>query len=262
MKKKIWHLLRTSRMMRPLRNGSRVFSSWSRAIASQAHRLQYFLEWTGSDDPEYFDHFIDAYYLWPSTKSALPWERGVFSAYAIQSNFNGIERPRVLELCCGDGFMTNYFYSLHAEEIIAVDFDPIAIGIAQKRNLSKNVDFKVCDIRNSLPIGQFNNVVWDAAIEHFTESEIDSIMRNIRESLTNDGILSGYTVLENESGAKHLHQHEYEFKSKDDLARFFSPYFTNVQILETQYPSRSNLYFYATNGELPLLGSGQLTIKN
>jgi cyclopropane fatty-acyl-phospholipid synthase-like methyltransferase len=158
--------------------------------------------------------------------------------------------------------MTKYFYSLHAADITAVDFDSNAIEIAKKRNMAHNIDFKVCDIRNSLPIGKFNNIVWDAAIEHFTESEIDSIMCNIRESLTTAGVLSGYTVLEKESGEKHLHQHEYEFKSKDDLARFFSPHFTSVQILETQYPSRTNLYFFASNGVLPFLGASQLTIKN
>lgn len=262
MKKRIWHLLRTSRLISPLRISVRTIASWSRILASYTHRVQYFVEWTGFEDPEYFDHYIDAYYLWPSTRSSLPWERGVFSAYAIQSNINGPEKPRVLELCCGDGFMTKYFYSLHAADITAVDFDSNAIEIAKKRNMAHNIDFKVCDIRNSLPIGKFNNIVWDAAIEHFTESEIDSIMCNIRESLTTAGVLSGYTVLEKESGEKHLHQHEYEFKSKDDLARFFSPHFTSVQILETQYPSRTNLYFFASNGVLPFLGASQLTIKN
>ena len=59
--------------------------------------------------------------------------------------------------------------------------------------------------------------MWDAAIEHFTEAEIDKIMREIVGRLGPDGILSGYTLLEAADGKKSNALHEYEFKSKHDL---------------------------------------------
>ena len=74
------------------------------------------------------------------------------------------------------------------------------------------------------------------------------------------GILSGYTIVESEHGDKHLHQHEYEFHDKQDLARFLTPYFKNVQVISTVYPMRTNLYFYASDGELPFESNSVLTL--
>ena len=63
--------------------------------------------------------------------------------------------------------------------------------------------------------------MWDAAIEHFTEEEIARILGGIREQLTPEGILSGYTLVELESVEKHLRQHEEEFHGIDDLKLFY-----------------------------------------
>jgi hypothetical protein len=76
-------------------------------------------------------------------------------------------------------------------------------------------------------------------------------MSRLKTVLEKNGMLSGHTIVEADHGGKHLHQHEYEFKNKDDLARFLKPYFKNVHIFTTKYPTRTNLYFYATDGELP-----------
>jgi len=102
-----------------------------------------------------------------------------------------------------------------------------------------------------MPDGMYPNVVWDAAIEHFTPSEIKDIVRNIKTRLEKGGILSEYTIVEREDGSKHLHQHEYEFKSKEDLLGLLSPHFKNVIVFETTYPDRHNLYFWASDGVLP-----------
>jgi hypothetical protein len=59
------------------------------------------------------------------------------------------------------------------------------------------------------------------------------------------GILGGYTIVERPNG-KSLSHHEYEFKSKEDLARFFTPHFKHVTVFETIYPERHNLYFWAS----------------
>jgi len=109
----------------------------------------------------------------------------------------------------------------------------------------------LADIRTEMPEGKFENIVWDAAIEHFTPQEIAKILYSIKSRLTDDGILSGYTIVEKADGTKSLSHHEYEFKSKEDLLRFFSPHFRNVTVFETEYPGRHNLYFWASDGVLP-----------
>ena len=127
----------------------------------------------------------------------------------------------------------------------------MAIKTANSFHKADNINFILGDIRVDMPEGPFDNIVWDAAIEHFTEIEISSIMNRIKRILKHDGILSGYTIKEPEHEGKHLHQHEYEFHSADDLARFFTPYFKNVQILTTIFPQRTNFYFFASDQILP-----------
>ena len=102
-----------------------------------------------------------------------------------------------------------------------------------------------------MPEGKYENIAWDAAIEHFTPEEISSIMTNIKERLTNDGIFSGYTIVEKDDGTKHIHQHEYEFKDMEDLKSFLTPHFKNVKVFETIYPDRHNLYFWASDEVIP-----------
>jgi len=225
-----------------------------RKFASFTHKMQFYAEWE-VDNPEYFDHNIDLYSSWRRTRESFPLERGVFSSYAMTTD------GRVLELCCGDGFNSYYFYSLRAASVTAIDFDAEAIRWAKRNYKAQNLTFQIGDIRQNIPDGQFDNIVWDAAVEHFTEDEIMEIIDRIKVVLSPNGVLSGYTIIEPEGGGKHLHQHEYEFRSKEDLARFFTTHFKNVHIFETHYPSRKNLYFYCSNSQLPFERDSNLIIR-
>ena len=68
-------------------------------------------------------------------------------------------------------------------------------------------------------------------------------------------------MIEREVGKKSLHQHDYEFRSREGLARFLMPYFKNVQVFSTTYPTRTDLYFYATDGTIPSDRDLCLTIR-
>ncbi|MGK5091294.1 class I SAM-dependent methyltransferase [Deltaproteobacteria bacterium TL4] len=216
-----------------------------RKLVRKTHAWQMLVEWGSPHPPEWFDHYLDLYYQWGASQIPIWVERGVWSLFSIRAD------AEVMELCCGDGFNTYHFYSVRAKNLLAVDMDPQAIAHAKRYHASPNISFKLQDIRTLLPEKRFDNIIWDAAIEHFTENEIQTIMGNIRHSLTPDGILSGYTIIEKSEGVKQHSLHEYEFKSKNDLARFLTPYFANVKVFESEYTSRHNLYFYASNGVLP-----------
>jgi ubiquinone/menaquinone biosynthesis C-methylase UbiE len=210
-----------------------------------AHKRLFLAEWGIPKNPEFFDHHIDLYYQW--TKTRAPWwlERGIFGSLALKKG------GELLELACGDGFNAKNFYSYTAKSIIACDFDKNAIKTAKRKNSANNITFLLRDIRNEMPDGMFDNVVWDAAIEHFTPDEIHLIMKNIKDRLTDKkGVLSGYTIVERAEG-KSIEQHEYEFKDMADLKRFLTPYFKNVIVFETIYPERHNLYFWASDGIIP-----------
>jgi len=216
------------------------FNKFLRKLAYKSHSLQRNLEWNDSP-PEWFDHFIDLYYQWPKGKNVYWLERGVFNLLTIKQN------GALLEICCGDGFNAKYFYSVKAGSILAVDFDPSAIDHAKTNNSSEKIKYELRDIRNGLPEGKFDNIIWDAAIEHFTPDEIHRVIKDAKIHLNSGGVLSGYTLKEKQGVEKQLPHHEYEFKSKADLENFFKPYFSNIKILETVYPDRHNFYFFASD---------------
>jgi SAM-dependent methyltransferase len=214
-----------------------------RKISAFTHWMQFVIQWGVQPNPEWFDHFLDQHCQWTRTRVPFSWERGLFSLLAITPG------AKMLELCCGDGFNSHHFYSIRAQSIISVDFDPAAVAHARRFFGGGNVDYRLADIRTGMPQGKFDNIVWDAAIEHFTEAEIAKLMEDIKNRLEPGGILSGYTIVEREVTSHH--EHEYEFKSKEDLMRFLSPHFSSVKVFETIYPTRHNLYFFAGNGQLP-----------
>lgn len=216
----------------------------ARRWASSSHRRLKEVQWGIDPTPEHFDHHIDLFYQFLDTRNPLWVERGVFGSLALMGG-------RVLELACGDGFNARNFYSLKSSHVLAVDFDKKAIRTAVRKNSAPNVKFLLADIRTAMPAGRFDNVVWDAAIEHFTPEETDKILQNIKVRLGPSGILSGYTIVERSDGKKSLSHHEYEFKSKEDLLRFLTPHFQNITVFETIYPSRHNLYFWASDGGIP-----------
>ena len=190
---------------------------------SSAHRRLMSVQWDIPPTSEHFDHHIDLFYKWLYTKNPLWLERGVFGSLALQGGGN------VLDLACGDGFNARNFYSLRSKHVVACDFDPKAIKTAKRKNIAPNIDYILADIRSNMPNGKFENVTWDAAIEHFTLSEIEQIMRNIKSRLTSNGIFSGYTIVGKPEGKSFSH-HEYEFQNKEDLLRFLMPYFKTVTV--------------------------------
>lgn len=228
----------------------KVQGNIAKKFVAHAYKKLFYSEWC-IDNPEQFNHDIDLYYLWPTYNIPHWLERGVYNLIAIKQYKN----PILIELCCGEGFNTTRFYSKSCKKILACDFDRVAIKEAKKNYSAPNVVFKVADIRKEIPakVDGFapTNIIWDAAIEHFTVDEIDKIMGRLQKILCpKKGILSGQTIVECKKG-KSLAQHEYEFADKEDLKRFFTPYFKNVIVWETIYEDRHNLYFMASDGKLP-----------
>ena len=75
-----------------------------RKLSAFTHRQQLQVEWEIGPLPEWFDHNLDLYYQWRAQRNPLWLERGCFSSLALAGN------PRLLELCCGDGFNSFHFY--------------------------------------------------------------------------------------------------------------------------------------------------------
>ena len=222
-----------------------VITSQTRKIAFYFHRKQFEFEWGGTEQPRWFNHYTDLYYKFRETRNPLWLERGVFSSLAIPLN------SKVLELCCGDGFNTFHFYSIRASAITAVDFDRSALDFAKKYNNNSKINYQFCDIIEGLPNDKFNNIVWDASIEQFSEKQILLILNNIKEIMLENAVLSGYTAQGVKGESSNLSHNRREFESKTDLEIFLKLVFKNVCVFETFYSDRTNLYFYASEGPVP-----------
>ncbi len=215
--------------------------------ASAAHRRLLMAQWGLPPAPEHFDHRIDLFHQWLKTRNPLWLERGVFSLLALKGG-------DVLELSCGDGFNTRNFYSLRSSRVVGCDIDPAAIATARRKNAAANVDYVVADLRQGLPPGAFENVIWDFAFplrRYFSAAEIGAIVARIRQALASDGVFSGYTMAETDAPAEGADADAIALRGPEDLRRFLAARFRNVAVFETTSPDRRNLYFWASDGALP-----------
>ena len=225
----------------------------SRVAANRAHLLVFYLQWGLPPVPEWQDQFTTQYTLWEMLGQPFLAERGAMSLLAIPQD------AVVLELCCGDGYYTHFFHAGRAKSVTAIDFDPTAIAYAKQYHRAANVAYLVRDIRKELPQGEYDAIIWNGAIEHFTPEEIQALLLELRTRLKPGGILAGYTIAA-VGDTKQLSHHEYEFRSKEDLLRFFTPHFAHAAVYESVWANkpgivaatrRHNLYFFASDGSLP-----------
>lgn len=212
-----------------------------RQLLAFTHRIQFALQWGARPVPAWFDHYLDIHYLWRKTRTPTSVERGILGLLAIQPG------ARVLELCCGDGFNTFHFYSIRASKVVAVDLDHDAIAAAKRNFWAYNIEFLAGDIRHELPAERFDNVIWDASLEYFTREELQLLLSEVKRRMTPSGILSGFSIVQKILAE----EHRQIFTSRQQLIDLLTPYFRNVHIVETSYPSRHNLCFYAGDGKLP-----------
>jgi cyclopropane fatty-acyl-phospholipid synthase-like methyltransferase len=169
---------------------------------------------------------------------------------------------RVLDLCCGDGYYARRFYSNRAREVVAVDRNQDAIAYAKFANPATNVTYRVADIRNEMPDGPFDAVIWGGAIEHFTEEEIQTILAAVRARLTPGGVLAGDTIIASDDGHKALEHHEREFRDERDIVTMLSPPFSHAYGWRSRFEHRTELYFYASDdrSSIPLLPEAGLLV--
>lgn len=224
------------------------FSRW---YAARTHEALFAVQWGVPPTPEWFDHDIDAYFTNHAGADDLAAQRGVFSRIALESAHRdreaaGIEGEfRVLDLCVGDGSTPARYLTQRSDTTVGVDFDPEAVGHARARYSNTGVEYTLGDIRDSLPEGPWDLIVWDAAIEHFTMDETRSILQRMKGGLRPWGRLCGYTLKAAETGS-HLEHHEHEYASAEELGEIIHEVFDHVSVFEILSAERVNWYFTAS----------------
>lgn len=218
-----------------------LLKSFGRALYLLGLKYEFLLDWGCFPNPEWFDHDYDLAFF-PTWRKPHFFERGVYLQEVLKPS------DTVLDLCCGDGSVTALFVSPKVKSVVGVDFDASAISAAkQKYGNFSNLSYRQMDIRTlDFPAQSFDLVTWDAAIEHFTQIEMDQIFSSIKKVLKPNGMLAGSTIAKQD----HLqhHDHEHEFESTQELQQFLSRYFPHVYVWERAHDDRVNFYFRcATN---------------
>lgn len=213
-------------------------------LAKIAFKGKMWVEWSLLEQPDNFDHRIDLYYRWPDKCSPHWLERGIYNIQALKM----FDDPVVVEVCCGDGFNTKYFYSSSVKQIYAIDYDKSILKHAKKINGGDNIKYIYGDIRTGIEkkfLGlldrgeKITNIIGDAFFQYFSQEELNDIIKEVSKILGESGIFSGMTPT------------ICNFEDLYQVAEYLHRFFQNVVVFQTIYEERTNIYYYAGNGELP-----------
>lgn len=154
-----------------------------------------------------------------------PFYRGFFVSEVIQ------EGDVLLDIGCGDGFLTKRFYAVKCLAVDALDIDLYAIKEAQKHNSAENISYKRRDaVAEPFPREKYNVIVWDGAIGHFRRNVVEEMLCKIEASLSEGGIFVG-----SESLGQEGHDHLYFYNSLEEIYELFRPFFKNIQMRQVDY---------------------------
>lgn len=176
--------------------------------------------------------------------------RGINNFHWLERAFYTLERVKkgsnLLDVGFGDGVYDGVFYSQFAETIVAIDKDKRAVNHAKKYYNRENVLFFQKDVTRWNPKqNSFNIVTMFAVIEHFTKNDGIKIMRKLKASLTENGILLGSTpIFTGKNGAITNEEHKNEFLSEDALRSFLRKVFRKVIIKKSIWDDERTDYYF------------------
>lgn len=216
----------------------------SRGVSYNVHNLKLLCDLQVPPTTLFTDHYLIQFYLMSAMKRTWWIEGPAFCGLAIEPGC------RLLELGCGTGYYADVFFSPFAGEIVAIDVDPRAIETARRMHPGKNIRYEVMDFRKTLPDGPFDVVVWTPTIFAYNPAEIHTVMGKLREIMSKDARLCGWTAIEADRGGPEILWHD-----MNSLAERLKLYFKNVRAFERVYttvqPPRHELFFFASDGILP-----------
>lgn len=139
---------------------------------------------------------------------------------------------RVLEVGCGDAFMTRILQQ-HVGSVVAVDFDPVLLGDAQARASDRwPLDLRVHDMIDGPIRESFDAAVSLDVIEHILPDREERFLENIVSSITTNGVfVVGAPSLESqEYASKESLQGHVNCKTASEFRDTMSKFFPNVFI--------------------------------
>lgn len=98
------------------------------------------------------------------------------------------ESPRVLDIGCGDGLLTERMPAESYSSFLGVDFSRESIKIASGKHLPK-AEFLAADAVKFQPKQDFDVIVFNEAFYYIHETEKQNVLNRMLKNLTQDGII-------------------------------------------------------------------------
>jgi SAM-dependent methyltransferase len=224
---------------RPHRNACRQFLErcfWGGATREKAllfllggyYRSRFRRQWRLRKNPPHFEDqriFMFDFVFGHQPPGPYPFYRAFFSSEVIQ------EGDTLLDIGCGDGFLTRRFLAEKCSKIDAVDCDPEAILAGQRYNAAPNVAYHVLDAaKDPFPQRTYDVIVADASLGYFKPEDIAPLLAKIAGSLSPDGAFVGSVSLGKVGGDPLRH-----FESLEEVAALLRPHFSHIQCRVVEY---------------------------
>ena len=234
------------------------------------------MDWGKYPPTEWMDHDQDTFYQFNESGSFFHFERGIIprlylSNFLITNNeFDNLKLEKkinILDLCSGDSYISQKFFYDLSDTIVSLDLDSAAIERGKKRikhNQYMNTKhhfyqfdiekIKISDfLRNNKLDIKFDVILFNAAIEHFKEEQLDFIFSSFKEVMKEKSFVSTYTIVEDENHQKYLpDHHEMFFSSKKHLENVVSKYFKFTKSHHSLVNDRCNIYCIASDQEIKI----------
>lgn len=234
------------------------------------------MDWGKIPSTEWMDHDQDTFYQFNSNGSFLHFERGIIARMYL-SNFllhkkdfkllKLKKKLNILDLCSGDSYISQKFFFDVSKNIVSLDLDSKALQRGKSRlkknnYLNQSHYFFQMDIekekigsflrRKNLNL-KFDLVLFNAAIEHFKEQQLDFIFLSFKEVMKKKSFLNTYTIVEDKNHPTYLpDHHEMFFSNKEHLQKVVSKYFKFTKSHHTLVNKRWNIYCVASDQKIEL----------
>jgi SAM-dependent methyltransferase len=196
-------------------------------ILDRVYAFDFRRRWLGGSTPHFDTHHYH-FFKWfrgSSIRGPHEFNRAFHAALFVRPG------DLVLDLGCGDGFITSRFIAVSAREVHALDVEQDAIDQALKRNRRDNIIYRQSNaVLDKFPSPTYDAVVWNGSMGHFSSRETHAVVAKIADSLKDGGVFVGSESLGTE-GSDHMQY----FDTGAQIAALFAPYFADVYYTEASY---------------------------
>jgi 2-polyprenyl-3-methyl-5-hydroxy-6-metoxy-1,4-benzoquinol methylase len=124
-------------------------------------------------------------------KCPIPADQFQILTKSLFSNLHLKNTDDLLDLCCGNGIVTNQI-AHKCHKVIGIDYSPYLIELAKKYNKPANVEYYNVDInalKSWISDDKFDKIYMNEALQHFSPNQFTILLADIKKLMKGDFFL-------------------------------------------------------------------------